>query len=226
MCGRFSLTVPAQEVADLFDLADAPPLAPRYNIAPTQPVLIVRPSERVRGREAALVHWGLIPPWAKDPSIGNRMINARAETAPDKPSFRAAFKRRRCLIPVDGFYEWKRVGSRKQPMRIRMTEGGLFAFAGLWEQWQGSEGEEIESCTILTTSPNEMLSEIHGRMPVIVAPEDFDRWLTTDEAEARSLVDLLRAFPAEAMTARPVSTRVNSPSNDDPACIEPIAGEP
>lgn len=222
MCGRFSLTVPAEELAELFDLGETPPLAPRYNIAPTQPVLIVRPRESGQGREAALVHWGLIPPWAKDRSVGNRMINARAETAPEKPSFRAAFRRRRCLIPTDGFYEWKRVGTRKQPMRIRMAKGGLFAFAGLWERWQGPEGEEIESCAILTTTANKLLGEIHDRMPVIVAPEDYERWLTTDETGAAALVELFRAFPAESMCTFPVSTRVNSPQNDDPGCIEPL----
>jgi putative SOS response-associated peptidase YedK len=171
------------------------------------------------------VQWGLVPSWAKDPSIGARMINARSETAADKPSYRAAFRRRRCLIPADGFYEWaQRPRGPKQPVRFTVGDGEPFAFAGLWEQWASPDGA-LESCTILTTAANALVARVHDRMPVILPPEAYDRWLHTGETEARSLLELLRPIDPRRMTARPVSTTVNSPRNETPECIEPV-GEP
>ena len=170
--------------------------------------------------------WGLIPSWAKDPSIGARLINARAETAHEKPSFRAAFRRRRCLIPSDGFYEWQRTASGKQPYYIIMQDGGPFAFAGLWEQWEGADGSVVESCTILTTVPNEVVEPLHNRMPVIVAPEDYDEWLGTGRdatiREQSALRHLLKPYEAEAMRAYAVSTYVSSPFNEGAGCMEPM----
>jgi putative SOS response-associated peptidase YedK len=167
------------------------------------------------------LQWGLIPSWANDPKIGNRLINARAESASDKPAFRAAFRRRRCLIPTDGFYEWLKKGSQKQPYLIRMRDGQPFAFAGLWEFWHGQNEREIESFTILTTEPNELAAQIHNRMPAILNPDDYQAWLDPDEQDVEKLKGLLKPAPAQAMVAYPVSKRVNSPAIDDPACIAP-----
>lgn len=218
MCGRYTLTTPGETLATLFDLPEPPDFGPRYNIAPTQPVAIVTaasPALRV-------VQWGLVPSWAKDPSIGARMINARSETAAEKPSFRAAFKRRRCLIPADGFYEWRKTSSGpKQPYWIALADKAPFAFAGLWEQWESPEGF-LESCTILTSAANALLAHVHDRMPVILPRDCYDRWLHTLETEARSLQSLLRPFDAAAMRAWPVSTTVNSPRNETPECVTPI----
>jgi putative SOS response-associated peptidase YedK len=225
MCGRFTLHAPAEALATLFDLPEAPPLAPRYNIAPTQPVGIVRPTIDGSAREWALVMWGLVPSWSKDPTIGGRMINARSETAAEKPSFRAAFKRRRCLIPADGFYEWQKLAKGKQPYYIGLQGGGPFAFAGLWETWQGPDGGELQSCTLLTTEPNELLEPIHNRMPVILAPQDYDEWLDHASEDGRYLASirhLLRPFPADEMAAYPVSTYVNNARNEGPECIKPL----
>jgi putative SOS response-associated peptidase YedK len=170
-----------------------------------------------------MLRWGLVPPWAEDQKIGNRLINARAETAAGKPSFRAAFKRRRCLVPADGFYEWQKVGRAKQPYYIRLKDGAPFAFAGLWEHWQGADGEIIESCTLLTTEANDLMRPIHERMPVMLKPEDFGRWLDRDAPAGKALAALLCPYPAEAMTAYPVSAHVNNPRNDGPACVAPAA---
>ena len=223
MCGRFTLHSSPGEVATLFDLGEAPILAPRYNIAPTQPVGIVRTAAEPMGREWALVMWGLIPSWSKDPGIGARLINARSETAAEKPSFRAAFKRRRCLIPADGFYEWKREGRARQPFYFTVEDGGPFALAGLWETWAGADGSELESCTILTTEANDLVGTVHNRMPVILAPEDYAEWLSAgQDATPREMValrHLMRPFPAERMAARPVTKYVNSPHNEGEACI-------
>ena len=227
MCGRFTLTVTPEELADLFDLP-APPeqLAMRYNIAPTQPVGVVRLSPRTGEREWALTVWGLIPSWSKDPGIGARMINARAETVGEKPSFRAAFKRRRCIVPASGFYEWKKSNGAKQPYYITSATGDLLGFAGLWEQWSGPDGEELESCTILTTDPNEAVSALHNRMPVILAPEDFDEWLgkpgDATPAQLSQLKHLFRPYPDRLITLYPVSTYVNSPRNEGEACVERV----
>jgi putative SOS response-associated peptidase YedK len=222
MCGRYTLTTADLSLVELFELTRAPELEPRYNIAPTQPVAVLRAPVGAQVREIELLRWGLIPSWAKDPAIGNRMINARSETAEEKPSFRSAMRRRRCLIPADGFYEWKKTGGRKQPFYIRMADQSPFAMAGLWEQWQSPDGTVIESCTILTTLPNELLRPIHDRMPVILPPRAFELWLEPDVSDASHLKPLLCPFTAAEMSAYPIGTQVNSPSNDTPACIKPL----
>ena len=222
MCGRFTLIAPGEAVAEHFQLSEIPNLKPRYNIAPTQPVAAVRISPNTGDRELTYFNWGLIPRWAKDPTIGSRMINARSETAAEKPSFRVAFKYRRCLVPADGFYEWQKTNGQKQPVRIQMSDGGLFAIAGLWEHWASPDGSEIESCTLLTTEPNERLRPVHNRMPVILPPEDYDLWLDTGAQHPGEVQLLLRPYPAEEMTFYPVSSYVNNPRNEDPLCIEPL----
>ncbi|WP_420644005.1 SOS response-associated peptidase [Candidatus Leptofilum sp.] len=228
MCGRFALMTPTEQLAMQFDVSETavealPPSVPRYNIAPTQPVAAIRLNENGT-RELTFFRWGLIPSWAKDIKIGSRMINARSETVAEKPSFRTAFKRRRCLIPADGFYEWQKLGSGKQPIFIRPAAGEErpFALAGLWEVWRDSDGSALQTCTILTTTPNELMAPIHNRMPVIVEREDFDLWLNPEPNPDLGL-HLLRPYPAEKMSAYPVSTIVNSPRNDVPECIQPIA---
>ncbi len=226
MCGRYTLHTDPSVLAELFGLAEPPILAPRYNIAPTQPAAIVRLGLHSKEREWALVHWGLIPSWSKDPSIGARLINARSETAAEKPSFRAAFRRRRCLAPADGFYEWQKIGRRKQPMYITLRDGEPFAIAALWESWVGADGSEIDSCTLLTTEANELLEPIHNRMPVILDPRDYDLWLgdgsDASPREQDELMHLLRPYPAEEMSAVPVSTYVNNALNEGEGCIEPL----
>jgi len=195
---------------------------PRYNIAPTQPVAVIPNDGR---NQLDYYVWGLIPSWAKDPTIGNRMINARSETLTEKPSFRNAFRRRRCLIPASGFYEWKAVEGQKTktPMYIHLADGKPFAFAGLWERWDSPDGSTVFSCTIITTRPNEMLSQIHNRMPVILKPEDYSLWLETAEQPVNRLQALLEPYPEEKMGAYEVSRLVNSPSIDEPALIRPLA---
>jgi putative SOS response-associated peptidase YedK len=168
------------------------------------------------------MHWGLIPSWAKEPDIGNRLINARSETVSEKPSFRSAFKRRRCLVPTDGFYEWQRLNKRKQPHYIRMGDGEPFAFAGLWEHWEGQDETVIESCAILTTEANAFVRPIHNRMPVIVEPGNYDLWLEAEPDRTGALAQLMRPFSGDRLTAFPISTWVNSPKNDDARCVEPI----
>lgn len=217
MCGRFALAADAQAIAKAFGLTSVPELSPRYNIAPSQPVAVVRASDRGE-RELAIVQWGLIPSWTKDLSKWKPLINARAETAAEKPSFRAAFRRRRCLIPASGFYEWQKVEGGKQPFFIhqRGEEGDrpVFAMAGLWEHWQGGDGSEPETCTILTTAANATMKPIHDRMPVILAPEDYDAWLLTDERDVKELGALLHPINDEWISAYRVSTTVNNPRND------------
>ena len=226
MCGRYLLNTDLNALQLRFKFVNTEvEITPRYNIAPSQPVAAVRAGEG-GARELTLLQWGLIPSWAKDPAIGSRMINARAETAAEKPSFRAAMKRRRCLIPASGFYEWARVGAAKQPFFIRMKEGRPFALAGLWEQWCGEDGSELETCAILTTSPNEMTAKIHPRMPVIIAPGDYGRWMDPANEKPGTLEPLLRPYPAGEMEAHTVSRHVNNPRNDEPACIEPARIEP
>jgi putative SOS response-associated peptidase YedK len=221
MCGRFALIDPAEQLAMQFDLPAIADLTPRYNIAPTQPVLAVRHAQNSGAREWALLRWGLIPSWSKDIAIGSRLINARGETVAEKPSFRAAFKRRRCLIPASGFYEWQKRGSGKQPIYITPANGGAFALAGLWESWQGADGSELETCTIVTTTPNELMTPIHNRMPVIVAPEDYDTWLASEPEPSLGL-HLIRPYPSELMRVTAVSTYVNNPRHEGPQCVEPI----
>jgi putative SOS response-associated peptidase YedK len=223
MCGRFTLTTPEEDLALQFDLPEVPTLLPRYNIAPTQPVAAVRAAAEGAGRELVMLHWGLIPFWAKDRKIGARMINARSETASTKPSFRAAFRRRRCLVLADGFYEWQKLDGGKQPVYVRREDRKVFAFAGLWEHWQGKEAEAIESCTLLTTEPNDLLRPIHNRMPVILHPEDYGPWLDVTDQNVDRLNALLVPYHGNSMEAYPVSRWVNSPRNDGPQCIEPLA---
>jgi putative SOS response-associated peptidase YedK len=222
MCGRFTLTVSPEQLKEAFSglTLSAQGPQPRFNIAPSQPVAAIPNDGKFR-----LEHftWGLVPFWAKDPKIGNRMINARSETAAEKPSFRAAFRYRRCLIPADGFYEWKKTPGQKAktPMYIQMKDGQPFAFAGLWEDWNGPDGSNILSCTILTTQPNDLIKDIHNRMPVILPPQAYDLWLTPGEVERRQLQGLLSPYPSEEMKAHAVSRLVNNPANDEPACIVP-----
>jgi putative SOS response-associated peptidase YedK len=222
MCGRFTLTDPNQDLVEQFHLPEIPDLKPQYNIAPTQPVAAVRLAAESAAREMVLFYWGLIPFWAQDPSMGARLINARSETAAEKPAFRAAFRRRRCLVVADGFYEWQKQNGGKQPFYIRLRDGRPFAFAGLWEHWQGQDGSVIESCTLLTTEPNELMRPLHNRMPVILHPKDYDLWLDRAVEDARLLQPLLRSYPSMEMEAYAVSRWVNSPQNDDPRCIEPL----
>lgn len=224
MCGRYSITTPLEAVQRLFKVAERPNMPARYNVAPTQDV----PAVRLGGdgaRHLVSLRWGLIPFWAKEAAIGQRMINARSESAPTKPAFRAAFRRRRCLVVADGFYEWRKPagkGEAKQPYRVTLKDGGPFAFAGLWEHWRDpQDGTEIESCTILTTDANGVVAPLHDRMPVIVDPADYDTWLDTG-GEPDAAAALLKPYPGDAMRAYPVSRRVNNVANDGPDLIEPL----
>ena len=222
MCGRFTLATSAEDIAKLFDLGDVPSLQARYNIAPTQDVPVCRmPDDDDRRLDE--LHWGLVPFWADDKKIGNRMINARGETVADKPAFRAAFKYRRCLIPADGFYEWKKEGDSKQPYRIHRRDNAAFAFAGLWEQWSDEDNHKLESFTIITCDAADWLSDLHGRMPVILEPDHFDLWLDPASEDYEALDDLLVPYEREdLMTYDRVSRDVNSPANDRPDLIAPI----
>ena len=232
MCGRFTQRFSWRELHELLSLIGPPAnLRPRYNVAPGQRIAALRLADD--GRRLSMLRWGLIPSWAKEPTIGYRMINARAETAHRKPAFRAAFRARRCLIPADGFYEWARRGKakQKQPWLFGMKEGGAFAFAGLWERWTVREGlpltgalaelapgDALETCTILTTEANATVAPVHDRMPVILPRESFDPWLGGEAVP-------LAPYPAETMTAHPVSTHVNKPANDDALCVEAVGSD-
>jgi putative SOS response-associated peptidase YedK len=217
MCGRFALFASGEEVAKRFQLSELPILDARYNIAPTQAVAVVRSTDA--GRQLSFHRWGLIPSWASDPAIGNKLLNARSETVAEKPSFRSAFKQRRCLIPASCFYEWQKTGARtKQPYCIRPREGGFFAFAGLWERWHDPAGEQVETCTILTTAANELMRPLHDRMPVILDPSADALWL-----EPTSSADALRAlfvpYASERMEAYPVSPWVSDPKHEGARCL-------
>jgi putative SOS response-associated peptidase YedK len=218
MCGRFYLFSTGAAVADLFDLTGPVEVAPRYNIAPSQPVAVARLGEH--GRELGPLRWGLVPSWAKDAKFAP--INARAETAAAKPTFRHAMRKRRCLVPADGFYEWLRQGKLKQPFCFRLVEDKPCAFAGLWERWEGPDGP-VETCCILTTEANELVRPVHDRMPVMLERTNFEQWLDPAEQAAEALAWMLRPYRAEAMRAYPVSPLVNSPKNDDVRCLEPAA---
>jgi putative SOS response-associated peptidase YedK len=254
MCGRYTLTADLKKVADRFGAPPLPDwgsctpqsldsthshspgparlktipghlstsLGPRYNIAPAQSVIVVGDDGK---RFLKPMRWGMIPSWAKDPSIGNRMINARAETLAEKPAFRAALKKRRCLIPADGFYEWQKLGQVKQPVRIVLKSREPFGFAGLWEQWMSPDGEGILSCTIITTEANELLKPIHNRMPVILMQDVEAVWLDPKIQEPEKLLPLLRQHPSDELEFYPVSREVNSPAVDKPSNIEPINTE-
>lgn len=221
MCGRFTQKSSPKKVAERFEVEGVPPLLERYNVAPKQKVLGIR--ESAAGREATFFRWGIVPSWAKDPAVGNKLINARSETVTEKPSFREAFKSRRILVPAEGFYEWARRGDRKRPFYFHMKDGEPFAIAGLWERWEG-EGGALETCTLLTTEANELLAPYHGRMPVILRPEDYGVWLDPGVRRAELLKPLLRPYPDEGMTAYAVSPLVNSPSSEGPRCVEPSDG--
>jgi putative SOS response-associated peptidase YedK len=258
MCGRFTLRASARTIAEQFGIFEFPPFAARFNIAPTQlvPVIRTRPAAALTpgpspatgegSRELVWLRWGLVPSWAKDPAIGNRLINARAETAAEKPAFRTALRRRRCLVAADGFYEWQKARKGtgpicrdgpegaahkldlspfsqrgKQPYFIRLHDDRPFAFAGLWETW---EAGPLETCTLLTTDANDLIRPLHDRMPVIIAPDRYDAWLDPATENPRQLAPLLAPFPSEAMEAYPVGGSVNNPKHDSAACIAPAAG--
>lgn len=217
MCGRYSFAIDDELIKERFGVTVRSAIyKARYNCAPTQELAVISNDQP---GELQFFHWGLIPFWAKDPSVGNRLINAKAETITEKPSFKNAFRRRRCLVPADGFYEWKRNGT-KIHYRIVLKNGAPFAMAGIWEQWDHGEGPPVFSFSIITTAPNELMAPIHDRMPVILMPEEEQRWLSdTDET---NLISLLKPYPAERMTAFPVSNLVNSPGNDNPEVIKPL----
>jgi putative SOS response-associated peptidase YedK len=220
MCGRYLLTSPVDLLRQLFRFMERPNLGPRYNIAPTQEVPMVRLTRDGDRPELIMARWGLVPYWADDLKIGNRLINARAETVERTPAFREAYQRRRCLVPADGFYEWRKQGRQRQPLLIRRSDEAPFAFAGLWERWRQPDGQILRSCAIVTCPANPLVAEIHDRMPVILAEADHARWLDAAAGDGRAL---LRPCPAEWLEAIPVSPRVNSPANDDPEVLAPPA---
>jgi putative SOS response-associated peptidase YedK len=224
MCGRYVITSAPEAIRALFRYQEQPNFPPRYNVAPTQPIPIVRLTEG--RRQFALVRWGLLPSWVKDPKKFTLLINARGESVIDKPAFRAAMKRRRCLIPADGFYEWKAAGPRKQPYFVRLKSGQPMAFAGLWECWTGPDGEELETAAIVTTDANRALGHIHERMPVILAPEAFDLWLNCAEVDAQTAAALIAPAPDNLLEAYPVSTDVNRVANDNAKLVEPFVARP
>jgi len=222
MCGRFTLTVNPADLQDTFSNYSFPvKFAPRFNIAPSQPVLAIPNDNKLA---ADFFVWGLIPMWAKDPSIGSRLINARGETLAEKPSFRGSYRHKRCLILADGFYEWKTFGDRKTktPYFIHMKDRQPFAMAGLWDSWESPDGSSIKTCTIITTTPNSLMEMIHDRMPVILHSRDYARWLDAAPQTPENLQPLIKPFSADAMSAYPVSTLVNKPANDMPELVVPV----
>jgi putative SOS response-associated peptidase YedK len=226
MCGRYRLTRSQKFLEERFDAYGEVEMPPRYNIAPSQPVVTIRQDARESVRTPSTLRWGLIPSWAKDIGIGYKTINARAETIATTPSFREPFKSQRCLIPADGFYEWQRNGKTKQPYCFGVNGGELFAFAGLWDRWMSPQGEPIETCTILTTIPNSLVSDIHDRMPAILSPSDYDLWLDPAFRDTGSLSGMLKPFDAALMRRYPVSTRINHVENDDADCAKPSEFDP
>jgi putative SOS response-associated peptidase YedK len=225
MCGRYTLAAPSDLVEDLFSIDGPNELSARFNIAPTQeaPVVLVEP-EHSPSRRLEQFRWGLVPFWAKDRSLGDRMINARSETVAEKPAYRASFKKRRCLVVADGFYEWQATGGPKQPYFFRLKSGQPFAMAGLWDRWdKASDENPLQTYTILTTGPNEVVAPVHHRMPVILQPSEYESWLDPQNQDGTELKELLVSSPAEQMEALPVSTYVNNPANEGPRCIEPIS---
>lgn len=220
MCGRFAFFSPHESVVDLFAIEGVADVEPRFNIAPTQAVPAVRSA--AGSRRLSMLHWGLVPFWAKDPAIGNRMINARAESLGEKPSFRNAYKRRRCLVLASGFYEWRKEGQAKTPYYITREDQRPFAMAGLWESWKGGDADgSLESCTIVTTRPNALMEKLHNRMPVILDGVGTERWLDAALTEPADLESLLRPAPVQGWMAYPVSRRVNNPRNEGPELIQP-----
>ena len=222
MCGRYRLSRRKQLIAEYFETDNEVDWEPRYNIAPSQPVGIIRQDPSTPERHFSLARWGLIPSWATDASIGFKTINARAETVASKPAFRDAFVSRRCLLPADGFFEWRRSGKEKQPFHFGMQDDSLFAFAGLWDRWRDPTGTVIESCSILTTTPNSLLADVHDRMPVILRQENYDLWLDPGFKDVKALAEVLAPFDAAQMRSFPVSTRINAVANDDPDCVAPM----
>ena len=223
MCGRYRLSRPKQIVEAYFESAlEEEEWAPRYNIAPTQPVVTVR--QAGVSRILSIMRWGLVPSWATDIKIGNQLINGRSESVMEKPAFRASFRERRCLIPADGFYEWKKAGRERQPFHFGMKDDGLFAFAGIWDRWRSPAGQVLESCSILTTAANEVLDGVHDRMPVILPRRHYQTWLTAPETETARLAELLVPFDASAMVRYPVSSLINTPQNDVPECAREVPG--
>jgi putative SOS response-associated peptidase YedK len=224
MCGRYTQSKSAEIIAKAFQIDNVSDIKPRYNIAPTQSVLTVLQPAASANRQSKMLHWGLIPSWAKDRKMASKLINARAETVAEKPAFRSAFRKRRCLVVADGFYEWQQQENKKQkqPFYFRLSDGEPFAFAGLWEHWQDATGEEIESCTVLTTEANDLMRPIHNRMPVILESKNYDLWLDSEATKPELLQPLLHPYPPEEMTAYPVSTVVNKPANDNAECINSI----
>jgi putative SOS response-associated peptidase YedK len=224
MCGRYVISSAPEALRRLFGYAEQPNFPPRYNVAPTQPVPIVRLAEGER--HFALVRWGLIPSWVKDPRTFTLLINARGESVTDKPAFRAAMRRRRCLFPADGFYEWKTTAGGKRPYFVRPKSGRPMAFAGLWETWTGPNGEEQETAAIVTTNANRTLSAIHERMPVIVDPSAFDLWLDSGKVDAKTATALITPAPENVLEAYEISPAVNRVANDSPKLIEPYGAQP
>mgnify|MGYP001793779179 CR=1 FL=1 len=223
MCGRFTLVTEPERLKQVFDISDIGnyQFEPQYNIAPTQMVAAVLYNSETEKRDFQLLRWGLIPSWAKDSKMGARMINARAETLTEKPSFRSAFKRKRCLVLADGFYEWEKLETKKQPYYFQLRDKQPFAFAGLWEEWHSPEDEKIASCTIITTNANELLQPIHNRMPVILEQPDYEQWLDPKLQKTELLQKLLQPYKDEKMTKTAVSIRVNNPKNNSSECIKP-----
>ena len=222
MCGRYRLSRRKQLVEILGAASGKENWEPRYNIAPTQPVPVIRQSPEKPVRELSLMRWGLIPSWAKDPSGAGSMINARSETASTKPAFADALKHRRCLVPADGFYEWKRTGKSKQPFCFEVNNGALFAFAGLWDRWKDTGHTWLTTCSILTTTPNALTSAVHDRMPVILDPDGYDLWLDPGMRNVVAVCDLLTPYDARRMRRYPVSSRINYVANDDEECTRPV----
>jgi putative SOS response-associated peptidase YedK len=220
MCGRYAITSAPEAIRALFGFAEYPDFPSRYNIAPTQPIPVVRVSEGQR--RFALVRWGFVPSWVKDPRTFSLIINARGESVLEKPAFRNAMRRRRCLVPADGFFEWKADGSRKRPHFVRPRDGGPIAFAGLWECWMGPNGEEVETACIVTTAANRPLRELHDRMPVVIAPEAFDLWLDCARFDAEEAAALIAPAPDDLFVACEVSTAVNRTANDSPELLAPL----
>jgi putative SOS response-associated peptidase YedK len=223
MCGRYRLSRRKQILEEQFAaLSDDSDWSPRYNIAPTQFVPVVRQNSTITSRRLSLIRWGLVPSWAKDSSKSAAMINARSETAASKPAFRDALRFRRCLVPADGYYEWQRVGKAKQPYCFEVNRGELFAFAGIWETWSDPRGNALETCTILTTTANAVTAAVHDRMPVILDPQCYDLWLDLGTTDATVISGFLKPYDARLMRCFPVSSRVNRPANDDPECSAPV----
>jgi len=226
MCGRYRLTAKERYLAEHFGVDDEIEWEPRYNIAPTQPVVVIRQDRDQPRRTFSLMRWGLIPYWSKDISIGNKTINAMAETVAEKPAFREAIRKRRCLVPADGFFEWKKLSSKqKQPYNIGMLDDSLFAFAGIWDRWRSGSGEVIESCSILTTDANSLTRDIHDRMPAILEPEDYDLWLDPGITDPEQLQPLLRPFDPRRMKKYPLSAKVSNVNIDGPECIQEVPAD-